>query len=151
MAHTLTLLLAHLVFSTKERRPWLDNAVRDDVLAYLGGIARESGATALAAGGTVDHVHILVAYPSSIALAELVRLLKANSSLWLHRQHPGTHAGFGWQTGYGAFSVSHSVRGAVIEYIARQEEHHRRTTFAQEYVALLQRHGIDYDERFVLD
>ena len=151
MAHTLTLLLAHVIFSTKEHRPWLDTAVRADALAYLGGIARESGATALAVNGTADHVHLLLACPPALALAELVRLLKANSSLWLHRQFPNTHASFAWQTGYGVFSVSHSAREAVVGYIARQEEHHRRMTFAEEYVTLLRKHGIAYDERFVLD
>ncbi len=115
MAHTLTLLLTHVVFSTKERRPWLDDTLHADTFAYLGGIARETGATALAINGTADHVHLLVSCPPVLALAELVRLLKTNSALWLHREHRRTHAGFAWQTGYGAFSVSHSAREAVAE------------------------------------
>lgn len=151
MAHTLTLLLAHVVFSAKERRPWLDTTVRAETFAYLGGIAREAGTVALAVNGTVDHVHLLVSCPPNLALAELVRLLKTNSSLWLHRAYPNTHAGFAWQTGYGAFSVSHSAQAAVAEYIAQQEEYHRRMTFAEEYLALLKRHGVTYDQRFVLD
>ncbi len=150
MAHTLTLLLTHVIFSTKERRPWLDDTVRADAFAYLGGIARETGALALAINGTVDHVHLLVACPPVLALAELVRLLKSNSALWLHREHRHTHASFAWQTGYGAFSVSYSAQEAVSEYIARQEEHHRRIGFAEEFVALLKKHGVAYDERFVL-
>ena len=150
MAHTLTLLLTHIVFSTKERRPWLDDALRADVFAYLGGIAREAGAAALAINGTVDHVHLLVTCPPALALSDLVRLLKTNSALWLHREHRRTHAGFAWQAGYGAFSVSHSAQAAVTEYIARQEEHHRRIGFAEEFVVLLRKHGVAYDERFVL-
>ena len=150
MAHTLTLLLTHVVFSTKERRGWLDDAVRADVHAYLGGIAREAGAAALAINGTADHVHLLLSSPPAVALADLVRLLKSNSALWLHRTHGGTHAGFAWQTGYGAFSVSHSTQGAVSGYIARQQEHHRRMGFAEEFVGLLKKHGVAYDERFVL-
>ena len=151
MVHTPTLLLVHAVFSTKERRPWLDPAVRADAFTYLGGIAREAGATALAVNGTVDHVHLPLAHPLTLALAELVRLLKTNSSLWLHRTQPSTHAGFAWQTGYGAFSVSPSTREVVIEYIARQEAHHQRMSFAEEYLALFKKHGVTFDERFVLD
>ncbi len=150
MAHTLALLLTHIVFSTKERRPWLEDAVRAEVFADLGGIAREAGAAALTINGTADHVHLLVTCPPPLAIAELVRLLKTNSALWLHREHRCTHAGFAWQTGYGAFSVSHSAREAVSEYIARQEEHHRRIGFAEEFVAMLKKHGVAYDERFVL-
>ena len=151
VAHTLTLLLVHVVFSTKERRPWLDPDLRTETFAYLGGIARETGATALAINGTVDHIHLFLAQPPTLATAELVRLLKTNSSLWLHRTHPKTHAGFAWQTGYGAFSVSHSSKDTVTEYIAKQEKHHQRMSFAEEYIALLKKHGVDYDERFVLD
>ena len=123
MVHTPTLLLVHAVFSTKERRPWLDPAVRADAFTYLGGIAREAGATALAVNGTVDHVHLPLAHPLTLALAELVRLL----------------------------SVSPSTREVVIEYIARQEAHHQRMSFAEEYLALFKKHGVTFDERFVLD
>ena len=150
MAHSLTLLLAHVVFSTKDRRPWLDAPLQPALFAYLGGIARESHATALIVNGTVDHVHLLVAYPANLALAELVRLLKTNSSLWLHRERDATHRSFAWQSGYGAFSVSHSARQAVMDYIARQAEHHRRMDFSQEFKTLLRRHGVEYDERFAL-
>ncbi len=124
--------------------------MRADVFAYLGGIAHETGALALAINGAVDHVHLLVACPPVLAPAELVRLLKSNSALWLHREHRRTHASFAWQTGYGAFSVSYSAQMAVSEYIAQQEEHHRRIGFAEEFVALLKKHGVAYDERFVL-
>ena len=150
MAHTLTLLLAHIVFSTKERRSSLTAAVQPDLFAYLGGIAREHDATAVIVNGMADHVHLLVAYPPSIALADLVRVLKTNSSLWLHREHRGTHSLFAWQSGYGAFSVSHSAQVSVMEYIARQKEHHQRMSFEQEFETLLRRHGVEYDQRFVL-
>ena len=150
MAHTLTLLLAHVVFSTKERRASLTAAVQPDLFAYLGGIVREHAATAVIVNGMADHVHLLVAYPPSLALADLVRVLKTNSSLWLHREHRGTHELFAWQSGYGAFSVSHSARTAVADYIARQQEHHQRMSFEQEFRSLLRRHGVEYDQRFVL-
>ena len=150
MAHTLTLLLAHIVFSTKERPSSLTAAVQPDLFAYLGGIAREHDSTAVIVNGMADHVHLLVAYPPSLALADLVRVLKTNSSLWLHREHRNTHSLFAWQSGYGAFSVSHSARASVMQYIARQQEHHQRMNFEQEFRKLLNRHGVGYDERFVL-
>ena len=138
------------MFSTKERRPWLDEPLRPSLWAYLGGIARENKGTALIVNGMADHVHLLLAYPPNLPLADLVRLLKTNSSLWLHREHSTTHRLFAWQTGYGAFSVSHSAREAVTEYIARQQEHHRRMSFEEEFKVLLRRHGVEYDERFAL-
>ena len=149
MPQSFTCLLFHIVFATKERRPWLDEAVRPALFAYLGGIARESGAAALLVNGTADHVHLLVQVPAKLAAAELVRLLKANSSLWLHREHAATHRLFAWQNGYGAFSVSASGQAAVERYIANQETHHRRMSFEQEFVGLLKKHGIRYDERYL--
>ena len=150
VAHTLTLLLAHIVFSTKERRAFLNAAIRPALFAYLGGIARELDATAIIVNGVEDHVHLLVAYPAAVALADLVRVLKTNSSLWLRQQHRATHSSFAWQSGYGAFSVSHSARAAVVEYIAGQEEGHQRISFEHELRTLLGRHEITHDERFLL-
>ncbi len=150
VAHSLTLLLAHVVFSTKERRPWLDAGLRADLFAYLGGIAREHKARALIVNGVADHVHLLVAYPPVLAVAELMRLLKTNSSLWLHRQHGATHRLFSWQIGYGAFSVSHSATAAVTKYIANQEARHRRGDYESEIKALYRAHNIAFDARFVL-
>ncbi len=151
MAHTYSSLLVHLVFSTKERRPWLDEPLRPKLFAYLGGIAAECGAKAVIVNGVADHVHLLVFVPANLALAELVRVLKANSSLWIHREFADTHREFAWQSGYAAFSVSRSNQSAVERYISNQAAHHPRQDFAEEYLALLQKHGIAYDERFVLD
>ena len=137
MAHTFALLLTHVVFSTKERRLWLDESIRPDLHAYLGGIARELGAPALAVNGTADHVRLLLSLSPKHAAAEVIRVLKTNSALWLHREHESTHAGFAWQGGYSVFSVSQSGRERVTAYIAGQEAHHRTRTFEEELVGLL--------------
>ncbi|MCH8852208.1 MAG: transposase [Planctomycetes bacterium] len=117
---------------------------------YIGGIVRELGRTAIAVGGTADHVHVLLRLPPSVSIADAMRVVKTNSSRWVHETSPNCRS-FAWQTGYGAFSVSESNRQRVSDYIANQENHHRRTSFQEEYLAFLRRHGIDYDERFVFD
>ena len=148
MAHTFTNLLFHIIFSTKDRVPHLDAALRPRLLAYMGGIVRELDATAVCVNGPADHVHLLIAAPPKLAVSDLLRVLKTNSSRWVHAEFP-RHAGFAWQTGYGAFSVSHSNADAVRHYILNQEEHHRTVTFQEEYIAFLTRHGIAYDERYI--
>jgi REP element-mobilizing transposase RayT len=98
--------------------------------------------------GTADHVHLLLRLPPSASIAEAMRVLKTNSSRWVHEKWP-SRSTFGWQTGYGAFSVSQSNVSAVLHYIANQEEHHRQVSFQEEFVIYLQRHGIEYDERYI--
>lgn len=145
MPETFSSVQIHVVFSVKERQPKLDAAWRQALFAYMGGIARQSGASVIAINGVADHVHLLLSVPPAIRLADLMRTVKARSSSWLRRKD----GGFSWQTGYAAFSVSRSNVGKVKEYIARQEEHHARVRFEDEFVSLLQKHGIDYDERFM--
>ena len=140
----------HLIFSTKHREPTLAPAVAPRVYDYLGGITRGLGGVLLAAGGMPDHVHLLVGLGATRALSDILRDLKANSSKWVHETFPEL-AGFGWQTGYGAFVVSYSLLDAVKGYIARQEEHHRTRTFQEEFVLFLCRHRIDYDDRYLWD
>jgi putative transposase len=148
MAHTFTSLLTHVVFSTKDRYPHIDAEVRERLFPYMGGILREIGATPVTINGVKDHVHGLVALPATLSVADAMRVLKTNSSRWVHQEWPRLRA-FAWQTGYGAFSVSRSNAEDVERYIARQEEHHRTVTFQEEFVAFLKRHGIAYDERYV--
>ena len=107
-----------------------------------------AGVAALIVNGTPDHVHMLVRMPTLCSVAEMVRVVKANSSRWVHEKWPN-HRYFGWQTGYGAFSVSPSNVNAVTKYIAEQEEHHRRTSFQEEFLAFLQKNGVMYDERYL--
>lgn len=140
MSHTFTCLMAHLVFSTKDRRRFIDDELALRLHPYLGGIARDLECTALAIGGVEDHVHMLVAYPAKLAIADLLRELKASSSKWIHEQFPRRQA-FAWQPGYGAFSVSMSVKPAVSDYIGRQVEHHRQLSLYEELSVLLAKHG----------
>ena len=148
MAHTFTNLLTHLIFSTKDRRPWLDGESRPRVFAYIGGIVREMNGTALIVNGVADHVHLLVATPPTLSTSDAMRVVKTNSSKWIHDTFPHL-AEFAWQTGYGAFSVSRSNASAVEKYIAGQEEHHRHVTFQDEFVAFLKRHGIQFDSKYI--
>ena len=150
MAHTFTSLHAHLVFSTKERKPFLGPELRDRLFPYIGGIIREMKGAPLIINGVEDHVHILAGMPSTVAISDFMRDLKSNSSSWV-KESFATHRDFGWQTGYAAFSVSKSAIEDVRSYIARQEEHHRRMSFKEELIALLKRHEITYDERFVFE
>lgn len=148
MAHTFTNLLTHIVFSTKGRMPQIDQELKPQLLAYMGGILRELRGSALLINGTTDHVHLLVRLPPTIALADALRVLKTNSSRWIHEQW-SERANFAWQTGYGAFSVSQSNTTTILKYIANQEAHHRKVSFQQETLAYLRRHGIPYDERYL--
>jgi REP element-mobilizing transposase RayT len=137
----------HLIFSTKERRPLINGAWRAQLHAYLGGAVRTCGGVAEAVGGTNDHVHLLVGLRATHRLADVLREIKHSSSQWAH-ETVGARV-FAWQEGYGAFTVSASNLAQVKKYIAKQEEHHRGSTFKQEYVALLRRSGVEYDERFL--
>lgn len=148
MAHTYTDLLVHIIFSTKDRAPSLDTELRRDTHAYIGGIVREMKAKAVAVGGIADHVHVLTWLPPTISTSDALRIIKTNSSGWLRGKGNET---FAWQPGYAAFSVSRSNLSAVADYIERQEEHHRKMTFQEEYVLFLKRHGVEYDERYVFD
>ena len=150
MGHAYTNLLVHLVFATKERLPLLDAALRPRLCAYIGGILRESGGRLLAANGMADHTHILAVLKPNAAVSESVREIKANSSRWLRRDC-GLGNRFGWQGGYGAFSVSKSQVERVRKYIEGQERHHARQTFEDELVGLLRAHGIAFEERYLWD
>lgn len=142
MENTYTNLLAHIIFSTKDRAPLIDAELKPKLFGYLGGIAREMKATALIIDGTKDHVHMLIGLPPSLSISDLLRVLKTNSSKWVHEKWTAKRA-FGWQAGYGAFSVSQSNVAVVSEYIARQKEHHRRVSFQEEFLSFLKKHGIN--------
>jgi putative transposase len=148
MAHSTTNLLTHIIFSTKDRQPFLVAELRPRLYAYLGGIVRELDGQALGIGGTADHVHLLIKLPPTVSIADAARVLKANSSKWLHEKWPARRR-FAWQTGYGAFSVSESGVPATLGYIARQAEHHKKTTFQKEFLQFLKKHRIPYDERYL--
>ena len=148
MAHTYTSLLTHIIFSTKDRFPWLEDDMRDEVEKYICGVARNLGVKTMAINSVADHAHLLVQVPSSHSVSEVVGKLKANSSRFIHEKWP-RRSKFAWQQGYGAFSVSRSGVDDVIRYIANQEEHHRKRTFQEEFLEFLARHEIEYDERYI--
>jgi len=138
----------HCTFSTKERYPFIDSDLEQRLWPYVGGIARENRMTALAIGGTADHLHALLSLPGMMSFAKAVQLIKGGSSKWIHDKFPSRKT-FAWQEGYGAFSVSASQVPKTIAYINNQKEHHRRKSFEEEFIELLQKHGIEYDSRHV--
>jgi REP element-mobilizing transposase RayT len=145
MAHSYTNLLYHIVFGTKRREPWIDDALKSDLYAKLGGIIKDLGGIPLRINGVADHVHILAKLPPTVTVSDVLRDLKSRSSGWVHRNRPDL-AKFQWQTGYGAFTVGGSQVPAVTGYIDRQEEHHAKEPFDVEIRAMLRRAGIEIDE-----
>ena len=151
MPQSLAAIYLHLIFSTKNREPWLRDETRRAALhEYLGGIARNMDCHAVRIGGVADHVHVLVRFGRTITVAALVKELKRGSTLWLRGEDP-TMAAFEWQAGYGVFSVSVSRLDDVVAYIAGQNEHHRVVTFQHELRAFFEKHGVAIDERYVWD
>ena len=142
-------LLYHVVFSTKERRPLLQNdQFREEAWAYMAGIARNLDGFAIRIGGYHDHAHLLVRIPAKTAVSDFVGKLKANTSKHINETLDATLK-FHWQDGYGAFTVSSSQQEAVVAYIASQMEHHRQHSFQDEFLALLKRHEVDYDPKYI--
>ena len=151
MAQSLARIWTHLIFSTKERFPFLsDPAVRADMHAYLGTVLRNHDCQTLVVGGTTDHAHSLFTLSRNYAIAEIVKEVKRTSSAWIKTMGP-RYSKFHWQAGYGAFSVSQSHVVQVQRYIMNQEQHHRRKSFQDEFRAFLKMYEIEYDERYVWD
>ena len=148
MANTYTSLQYRFIFSTKNREPWIASEIEGRVWSYIGGIARKHKMTALQVGGVEDHIHALILAPPTLAPSQIAQFLKGDSSKWIHEEFSRMRA-FEWQDGYGAFTVSRSQIPEVIEYIKNQHAHHRNKTFQEEYLELLQKHRVDYDERYL--
>ena len=150
MPQSLSYLLVHVVFSTKDRAPVLEASVRRPLHAYLATVARNAACECYRVGGIADHVHFAIRLSRTTTMAKLVEELKTASSKWLKTQSSALGA-FAWQRGYGAFSVGHPHLDELLHYIDTQEEHHRTRTFQEEYIAFLKKYGIEYDERYVWD
>ena len=149
MPQSLSCVHVHLVFSTKDREPFLRNAdIRSEMHAYLGGVSKKLDCTPVIIGGVEDHVHLLCRLARTLSQADWVKELKRVSSIWIKQRGPEL-AAFAWQGGYGAFSVSDSAMDKTRDYISCQEEHHKKQTFQDEYRAFLRRHALEWDERFV--
>jgi REP element-mobilizing transposase RayT len=151
MSQSLAKILVHTIFSTKERRPFLrDRELRDELHAYVGGILVHLDCQPIIVGGVEDHVHLLCALSRTCNAAGMVKEVKRGSSSWIKTKDRASHD-FAWQNGYGIFSIGFSQIAVVRDYIARQEEHHRRISFQDEFRSLLARYGIEFDERYVWD
>jgi REP element-mobilizing transposase RayT len=150
MPQSLSSILIHLVFSTKNRAPYISREIEPELHAYLAAVFRECHSPALAVNGTANHVHALFALSRTITVAEMVEEVKKRSSKWV-KTKGDSHHNFQWQAGYGAFSIGQSNVAALKRYIAEQKEHHRRRTFEEEYRNFLAKYGVAFDERYVWD
>jgi len=138
----------HIVFSTKERRPFLQGDAALRLPEYIGGIIKELGGIPLVVNGPADHMHVVAVLTPKTALMDCVKSIKGASSKWVHETFRDL-ADFDWQDGYAAFTVSRSALDKVVEYVQAQQEHHRKISFQEELIGLLKRHGVQYDERYV--
>ena len=148
MADSYTSLFYHFVFSTKNRANFIRADIEERIWAYIGGVARKHKMAAIQIGGIEDHVHVLVLAPTTIAPFEIAKYLKGDSSKWIKEEFADLQA-FAWQDGYGAFTVSKSNIPAVVEYIQSQRVHHQKKSFQEEYLEFLQKHGVEYNEKYL--
>jgi REP element-mobilizing transposase RayT len=148
VSQTLTQILVHAVFSTKNRRDLIFPEVEAKLYAYIGGICRNCESPLLAIGGTGNHVHLLFVLSKNVALSHLIMTIKKDSSKWMKTQG-AAHVDFHWQDGYGAFSVAASQRGDVIEYMRNQKEHHRTRSFEEELMAIARKCGVEVDPQYL--
>lgn len=150
MPQSLSNVLLHIVFSTKNRQPWIDAEIEQELFPYLATICNELGCPAHKIGGADDHVHIACSLSRTVEISKLLATIKANSSRWIKSKGPRFEH-FAWQNGYGAFSVGQSQLEPLRMYIAGQREHHRRESFQDEFRKLLAKYQVEYDERYVWD
>jgi REP element-mobilizing transposase RayT len=150
MPQSLVRMLGHVVFSTKQRVPAITESVRPKLYGYMAGILRDEGCGEILIGGVADHVHIACSMSKHVAPVRILEIVKKQSSKWMKEQGPGLER-FYWQTGYGLYSVSPSNFDRLLGYIRNQDRHHERMTFQQEFRALLRKHGVAFDERYVWD
>ncbi|MCH8278222.1 MAG: IS200/IS605 family transposase [Proteobacteria bacterium] len=150
MPQSLSLVIVHLIFSTKDRQPFFSIEMRASVHAYLATVARNMGCECYRVGGMEDHVHLAIRISRTVTIADLVEQLKTASSKWAKTQSAEL-GDFSWQRGYGCFSVGPADLDALIDYIDRQQEHHKKRTFQEEFRMLLNKYGVEYDEAYVWD
>ena len=149
MSSTLSNLLYHIVFSTKERRELIKSG-KEDIFKYITGIISGEGGYLIKIGGTEDHIHIFAKFPPVICVSDMVRKIKSNTSKWLNENRKYIFP-FSWQKGYAVFSVSESASEHVIKYIENQEIHHKKTGFKEELLALLKKHNMQFDDKYLWD
>ena len=145
MGSTLTNLIYHVVFSTKARKPMIIQEIRDELYRYMGGIVKGEGGILFQIGGMPDHIHMVLKLKPVHRLSEIMQKVKGNSSKWINEQNRLVGR-FGWQDGYGAFTVSESQVPVVVRYVQEQEKHHRSFSFKEEFIRILKRHQVEYNE-----
>ena len=150
MPQSLSLVIIHVIFSTKDRCPLLDDVTRPKLHAYLATVTRNVDCECYRAGGMADHVHLAIRLARTITIADLMEELKVSSSKWMKTQSPAL-GGFAWQRGYGCFSIGPSDLNALESFICDQEQHHRQRTFQDEFRMFLKKYGVKYDEAYVWD
>ncbi len=150
MANTYTQISIHAVFAVQGRENIITKDWRDNLHRYIAGIIKEEGAKMLAVGGWKDHVHIFYGLQPSMSISDFMRIVKGNSSKWIN-ENKLVKGKFNWQEGYGAFSFSKSQRDNVINYIMKQEEHHKTKSFREEYHEMLNNFDIEFDERYLFE
>lgn len=150
MPQSFSNVIVHIVFSAKDRIGYLDDDVRPKMHAYLASTSRKLDCFCYEVGGAIDHVHLALSLPRTISISKVVEELKVGSSVWIKKQFPSLF-GFSWQRGYAVFSVGPSDIKSVVHYIEGQIEHHRKVSFMEEYRALLEDAGIEYDPRYMFD
>ena len=150
MPQSLSRILVHLIFSTKNRVPILTPDIQKELFPYLAVVLRDNNCPALKVGGFIDHLHLFFGISRTLSIAKVVEEVKTSSSKWIKTKGP-QFAQFHWQSGYGGFSVSQSEAETVIRYIEKQTEHHRKMTFQEEFRKFLERYQVSYDERYVWD
>lgn len=146
MSHTHTNLLTHVVFSTQGRLPLITIEIKTELFAYLGGLVKELKGKPIIINGMSDHIHLLILLPPNVSPSDAMRFVKANSSRWVKERFGKK---FAWQKGFGAFSVSRSNVDAVVKYIKDQEKHHKEFDFETEFVSLLDKNNVEYDEKYL--
>lgn len=150
MANTFSQLYIHIVFSVKGRENLIHSTWKDELHKYICGIVNGNHQKVYAIGGMPDHIHLLVSIKPDCSISELVRDIKSNSSKWINTRK-FVRGKFHWQEGFGAFSYAHSQLDMVIKYINNQERHHKIKSFKEEYIEMLQKFRIDYDEKYLFD
>jgi REP element-mobilizing transposase RayT len=150
MAQSLSNVLLHIVFSTKNRDPYIDIEIEEELFKYIAGTCRNHGCPSHEIGGADDHIHIACTLARTMAISELIEEIKTGSSKWI-KAKGDKYTAFAWQNGYGAFSVGQSQLPDLKRYIGNQREHHRLTSFQDEYRQILARYAVEYGERYVWD
>ena len=151
MPQSLALVIVHLVFSTKDRAPLIRPDMRPRLHAYMAEVARSLVCVAYRVGGVADHVHLALTLPRTLTQSDLVKELKTTSNHWLEKQDRSAYTDFGWQRGYGIFSIGKSQLTDLVRYIEDQEAHHAKRTFQDEFRVMLEKYGVEYDEAYVWD